>query len=106
METQANLGVSLLDLFAKTKNDHTLTEAIELLEAAVAKLSAHTSTSYHDHQYKQAEDKDKDELYVECVLQMHPFISSNLNILAYSVCLSNQLGNCLVRVLVILIGKL
>ncbi|KAL5508382.1 hypothetical protein ACEPAH_6001 [Sanghuangporus vaninii] len=47
-ETQANLGVSLLDLFAKTRREETLTEAIELLEAAIAKLSARTSDSADD----------------------------------------------------------
>ncbi|KAL5530598.1 hypothetical protein ACEPAF_6856 [Sanghuangporus sanghuang] len=47
-ETRANLGVSLLDLFAKTRREETLTEAIELLEAAIKKLSARTSDSADD----------------------------------------------------------
>ncbi|KAL5527259.1 hypothetical protein ACEPAG_6050 [Sanghuangporus baumii] len=47
-ETQANLGVSLLDLFAKTRREETLTEAIELLESAITKLSADTSDSADD----------------------------------------------------------
>ena len=47
-ETQANLGVSSLDLFAKTRRGETLAEAIELLEASITTLSARKSDSTDD----------------------------------------------------------